>query len=101
MNAPENFQWTVLLNSKSRRRKEKLPAQIAANFLALLSQLELTGPVQTKWPHYGRLANTKKETHHCHLNHGRPTWVVVWQVESRQIRLMEIKYVGTHENAPY
>lgn len=93
--------WTVRLNAKSRKRKEKLPPEIAANFLALLTQLELTGPAQPAWPHYGKLRNTKTETHHCHLNTGRPVYVAVWQVQNKQIRLMEINYVGTHENAPY
>jgi mRNA-degrading endonuclease RelE of RelBE toxin-antitoxin system len=93
--------WTVRLNSKSRKRKEKLPPDIAANLLALLTQLELTGPVQPKWPHYGKLRGQKKETHHCHLNRGRPIYVAVWQIEDTHIKLMEITYVGTHENAPY
>jgi hypothetical protein len=93
--------WIVKLTGKTRKQKEKLPQDIAANLLALLAQLELTGPAQPHWPHYGRLRGQKKETHHCHLNKGRPAYVAVWQVENRQIRLMEVTYVGTHENAPY
>jgi len=100
MNA-QHAAWTVRLSSKSRRQKEKLPPDIAANLLALLIQLELAGPVQPKWPHYGKLGGQKKETHHCHLNRGRPTYVAVWRIEDKQIKLMEITYVGTHENAPY
>ena len=100
MNA-QHTAWSVKFTSKSRKQKEKLPPGIAANLLALLTQLELTGPVQPKWPHYGKLGGQKKENHHCHLNRGRPVYVVVWQVENKQIRLMEIRYVGTHGNAPY
>ena len=93
--------WTVTMSSKCRKQKEKLPLDIAANFLALVAYLELTGPVQLKWSHYGKLHGQKKETHHCHLNKGKPTYVAVWRVEDNQIKVMEITYVGTHENAPY
>jgi len=93
--------WTVELNSKSRKQKEKLPPDIAANLLALLIQLELTGPAQPKWPHYGKLRGQRKQTHHCHLNRGKPAYVAVWQIEDKRIKLLEITYVGTHENASY
>jgi hypothetical protein len=59
------------------------------------------GPAQPKWPHYGKLSGRKKEMHLCHLNKGRPTWVVIWTVLDKQKKIMEINYVGTHENAPY
>jgi mRNA-degrading endonuclease HigB of HigAB toxin-antitoxin module len=37
----------------------------------------------------------------CHLKKGQPTYVAVWQVIDKEIRIVEIKYVGTHEKAPY
>jgi hypothetical protein len=43
----------------------------------------------------------KKDLHHCHLHRGRPCYVAVWKVTDRNVRLMEIRYVGTHENANY
>lgn len=52
-------------------------------------------------PHFGKLKNRPGEVYHCHLNKGRPTYVVVWQVKDRLILLVEVTYVGTHENAPY
>jgi hypothetical protein len=39
--------------------------------------------------------------HHCHLRRGNPTYVAVWEVTNKQIKLVEVRYVGTHENAPY
>jgi hypothetical protein len=42
-----------------------------------------------------------KETYHCHLNKGMPTYVDVWQVKKRTICLVEVIYAGTHEKAPY
>jgi hypothetical protein len=35
------------------------------------------------------------------LNSGRPTYVVIWSILNKQEKTMEIRYVGTHENAPY
>ena len=77
------------------------PEEIADALLALWTELRLEGPVQPEWPHYGKLKGRKAEEYHCHLNKGRPTYVAVWKVLDKQIRLMEINYVGTHENAPY
>ncbi|MEA3429487.1 MAG: helix-turn-helix transcriptional regulator [Thermodesulfobacteriota bacterium] len=31
---------------------------------------------------------------------GRPTYVAVWEVVDKKIRLVEVSYVGTHEKAP-
>lgn len=50
--------------------------------------------------HYGKIVN-KDDMHHCHLNKGRPRYVAVWKVLDRTVQLMEIKYVGTHENTDY
>lgn len=51
---------------------------------------------------YSKLRGTgRKEIHHCHLNRGRPTYVAVWEVLDKAVRLVEVSYVGTHENAPY
>jgi len=35
------------------------------------------------------------------LRKGRPTYVAVWEIRKDEIRLIEVTYVGTHENAPY
>lgn len=32
---------------------------------------------------------------------GKPTYVAVWAEHNREIRLIEITYIGTHEKAPY
>ncbi len=39
--------------------------------------------------------------HHCHLKKGHPTYVVCWRVTSKQLKTVEVYYVGTHEKAPY
>ena len=89
------------MTSKAKKQMAKLPEDIADALLALWTELKLEGPVQPEWPHYGKLKGRKEEEHHCHLNKGKPTYVAVWKVLDKQIKLMEINYVGTHENAPY
>lgn len=55
---------------------------------------------------YSRLAEKQRAKlsngdHHCHLKKGHPTYVVIWQVTDKTIKLVEVTYVGTHEKAPY
>jgi hypothetical protein len=40
-------------------------------------------------------------SYHCHIKSGRPTYVVCWRVENKKVKIVEIFYVGTHENTPY
>jgi hypothetical protein len=68
------------------------------NLVFLAKEIEIMGPVRGNWPNYGKLA---PERHHCHLKKGRPTYVAVWEERNREIRLIEVVYVGTHEKAPY
>jgi len=36
-----------------------------------------------------------------HLKKGNPTYVAVWRVTDKTVKLVEIRYAGTHEKAPY
>jgi hypothetical protein len=54
--------------------------------------------VRGTWPNYGKLSQIRR---HCHLKKGHPTYVAVWEVRDRQVQIIEVLYVGTHENAPY
>ncbi|KUG28231.1 hypothetical protein ASZ90_001904 [hydrocarbon metagenome] len=63
--------------------------------------IEADGPIQLTMPHFGKLRGWPGEVYHCHLNKGRPTYVAVWSVEDRMVKLVEVVYVGTHEKAPY
>jgi hypothetical protein len=78
-----------------------LPQNIVNRLAALVKELALEGPVQPEWHNYGKLAGKKGEYHHCHLRVGHPTYVVVWQVFDRRLRILEIRYAGTHENVDY
>jgi len=95
-----NDEWTIDMTSRVRKQKEKLPPEIRLMFLALLTELRFKGPSQPSWPHFGKLKNMAN-VFHCHLNKGRPTYVTVWKVVDSKIKIMEVQYVGTHENAPY
>ena len=39
--------------------------------------------------------------HHCHIKKGQPTYVTIWEVTNKRIKLIEVTYAGTHEKAPY
>ena len=88
------------MTRKAAKGKNNLPAEMQITFLALFALLREHGPHQPRWPHYGKLEG-KKDTFHCHLNRGRPTYVVVWHLMDKEQKIMEVQYVGTHENAPY
>ncbi|MDR2696151.1 MAG: cytotoxic translational repressor of toxin-antitoxin stability system [Deltaproteobacteria bacterium] len=93
--------WSVTFSSKARKQKAKLPKNIDDILAALVTSLILQGPAQPQWGHYGKLGGKKGEYHHCHLHSGRPTYVVVWQVLDRQVCVMAVLHVGTHESVNY
>jgi mRNA-degrading endonuclease RelE of RelBE toxin-antitoxin system len=95
--------WTVGYAHKADKQMKGLPEEIKELLKALDLSLTWNGPEQPKWPHYGKLAGKRKnqDIRHCHLNKGRPTYVVIWSVIDQRQQIMEIKYVGTHENADY
>ena len=96
--------WEVLLSSSTVKQKRKLSLTVASIFARLLGDLENLGPIQTGWSNFGALRKDKRipsNSYHCHLKKGKPTYVACWQVINKKIKVMEIFYVGTHENAPY
>ena len=96
--------WSVFLSRSAAKQYEKLkrsgstkPSIIdAIDFLVL--DLQRNGPHVSEWPNFGSLG---KDTFHCHLRKGRPTYVACWRVISKIRKEMELFYVGTHEGAPY
>jgi hypothetical protein len=88
--------WNIII--KVGKQVAKLPTDIRCAFLALVTEMELSGPILPRWSHFGKIKGSKS-TYHCHLKDGRPTYVVCWrQLAENKI---EVYYVGTHENAPY
>ncbi len=95
--------WTVFETKKAAKQKSKLPEDIQALLVALEKEIEVSGPVRGNWPNYSKLG---RDLHHCHLKNGRPTYVACWEEEKdkqkeKNIKLVEVYYVGTREKAPY
>ncbi len=72
-----------------------LPAAQSLRLGLLLRDLTLSGPVQGSWPNYSKLG---KNLHHCHLSR---QWVACWEVVDKEIRVIEMYYVGSRKDAPY
>lgn len=90
--------WSVVLSRAAEKQKERLTKPVRQILYALLGDIEARGPIRGDWPNYSKLADGR---HHCHLKKGKPTYVVVWEVRDKKIKLVEVQYVGTHEKAPY
>jgi hypothetical protein len=91
--------WTVWMPRRIERHIQTLPRTVQQSLVTLLREMELNGPVRPDWPNYGKLRGTPR--YHCHLKKGHPTYVAVWEVRDPMAQLIEVTYVGTHENAPY
>ena len=78
----------------------KLPADIRERVYALKFDMEYKGPEQTNWRNYSLIVGGK-DVHHYHLNSGRPRYVVVWKVLNREVRIIEIRYAGSHGSVDY
>ena len=89
--------WTVVFRRSVQKALPDIPERVRKLLAALASDIETSGPVRGDWPNYSRLSDGR---HHCHLKKGRPTYVAVWGETSGKV-VVEVIYVGTHENAPY
>jgi len=90
--------WTVKLSRQARKQIDRLPQRVREILITLMREIEIQGPVRGNWPNYGRLESSR---HHCHLKKGKPTYVAIWEVRDKEVRLVEVIYAGTHEKAPY
>lgn len=90
--------WIVEVTQKVDKQLKKLPEKVRASVFALFLEIEAKGPVRGNWKNYGKLG---KNTHHCHIKKGKPTYVACWEVIDNKIKIVEVYYVGTHEKAPY
>lgn len=92
--------WTVQIAGKAKKQASQLPEKARKALDQLIWEIRLTGPIKPNWHHYGKLKGMKG-MHHCHLNKGKPRYVAVWKEAGDGIQLVEVRYVGTHEKAPY
>jgi hypothetical protein len=90
--------WTVGEKTGLHKQIRKLPGNVQNLLIALKKDMEANGPVRRDWPNYSALTGGR---HHCQLKKGRPTYVAIWEVMNKEIKLIEVIYAGTHEKAPY
>lgn len=90
--------WSVNFTKKAHKQVRELPQAVQLKLRALVLEIQAAGPVRGNWKNYSKLSDSK---HHCHLKAGHPTYVVCWDVVGKEIKVVEIYYVGTHEKAPY
>src|SRR3990167_3382958 len=104
MNKKEDPLWDVRYSTKAGKQRNKLSLKFQQAIDLLVLEIEKYGPIRKNWPHFGDLSKAPgipDKAYHCHLNNGKPTYVSCWYVEDKKNKIVEIFYVGTHENAPY
>jgi phage-related protein len=89
--------WIVNLVGQAKKALKELPPKTRDSLLTLLRELSILGPIRHDWPNFSKL---KTDIYHCHIEKGRPTYVVCWRIDKKQ-KLIEVYYAGTHEKAPY
>jgi len=72
-----------------------LPKNVLENLEELVLDLVKLGPIQNEWHNFSKLT---RERFHCHLNY---RYVAIWEILDKEIRIMEVTYVGSREGAPY
>ena len=92
------MRWTVTENKRLNKLVRKLPENVQNLLIALIKDMEANGPIRGDWPNFSALSGNR---YHCHLKKGRPTYVAIWEVINKEIKLIEVTYAGTHEKAPY
>jgi mRNA-degrading endonuclease RelE of RelBE toxin-antitoxin system len=90
--------WTVKIIRRALKQVDRLPTTVRESLTDLIRDMEFHGPVRGNWPNYSRLSDDR---HHCHIKKGKPTYVAIWEVKDKSIKLIEVIYAGTHEKAPY
>lgn len=98
-----SMKWTVQFSAKAAKQAKRLSIALQATLDLLVEDLRHQGPYPGEgWPNYGKLNSGKNiDKRHCHLKKGKPTYVCCWELLDKRIKIIEVYYVGTHENAPY
>lgn len=91
-------QWTIHIVSQAKKADKNLSKAAAKSYAFLLLELRKLGPNRFDWPNYTKMHN---EEYHCHIEKGRPTYVVCWRIIDKKQKIIEVYYAGTHEKAPY
>jgi len=92
--------WQVDFSNSAGKQKAALSDSLRDVLYALKHDLEQKGPVQTSWRNYSQIVSAT-DFHHCHINSGRPRYVVVWKVVDLKEQIIEIRFVGPHGSVNY
>jgi mRNA-degrading endonuclease RelE of RelBE toxin-antitoxin system len=92
--------WTVKISKKIQKQIEKLPPSPRKRLNFLVAEIKKYGPVRDGWPNYRKIRG-KKDCYHCYFKKGNPAYVAVWKVTENEIKIVEIRYAGTHERVDY
>ena len=87
--------WIVTIHKKAAKGIAKMNKKAQMAMRVLTEDLKSKGPSQTGWPHYSKLKG-HYNCHHCHLNRGRPTYVVCWKEQEH--KQVEVYYAGTRQS---
>lgn len=95
--------WKVFLSKAAQKKAKQLPESIRLQINLLMREMEQLGPIRKNWPNFSALEGRglPKNAYHCHIKKGKPTYVACWYVEDKKVKIAEVFYVGSHENAPY
>jgi hypothetical protein len=99
----QSKKWKVDLSRRADKDKNDLPEKVQAQIFLLAQEMRTLGPIRRNWPNFSSLEGKglPKDTFHCHVKKGKPTYVACWNIVSKKERKIEVFYVGTHANAPY
>ena len=88
--------WHVEIKKKLAKRIKKLPHNIQERAATLVQDLKQKGVCPgKKWNNFSSLGGNK---YHCHLTY---SYVACWEEIDGKLRIMEVYYVGSREDAPY
>jgi len=77
--------WEISIKKKLQKSILRLPKQVRKNFKALLKDIELHGPARGECPNFSPLSGNQ---YHCHLKKGHLTYVAVWEVRDKTVKLI-------------
>jgi hypothetical protein len=91
--------WKIYFSRAAKKRADRLEVKVRHILQLLASDLAEHGPRPGgNWHHYSKLRGMSgRDIRHCHLTKGQPTYVCCWEVLDKQIQIIEVMYVGTHE----
>ena len=81
--------WHVSLSTKADKQAKRMKKDVLDRLTKLLKSIEIKGPIQKEWPHFSSLEKSKlvpKDSYHCHIKRGRPTYVACWQEVDKKKR---------------